>query len=170
MDRFRPGWVYDTTDQEPEQSDTIEGLAEKLGLDPKELKKTVDEFNAATNENEFDLMKLDGKRTTGLSPDKTNWAQPINTPPFYGYPMKAQLTFTYGGLKCDLDSRVLATTGVPIPGLYAAGELSGLFYNEILLQRACFVPSPSAELRAGMPRRHFDGNLFAVLVNQGELG
>ncbi|KAK5190178.1 hypothetical protein LTR96_008145 [Exophiala xenobiotica] len=170
MDRFRPGWVYDTTDQEPEQSDTIEGLAEKLGLDPKELKKTVDEFNAATNENEFDLMKLDGKRTTGLSPDKTNWAQPINTPPFYGYPMKAQLTFTYGGLKCDLDSRVLATTGVPIPGLYAAGELSGLFYNEILLQRACFVLSPSAELRAGMPRRHFDGNLFAVLVDEGELG
>lgn len=44
--------------------------------------------------------------------------------------MKAQLTFTYGGLKCDLDSRVLSTTGVPIPGLYAAGELSGLFYNE----------------------------------------
>lgn len=47
MDRFRPGWVYDTTDKEPEQSDTIEGLAEKLGLDPKKLKKTVDEFNAA---------------------------------------------------------------------------------------------------------------------------
>ncbi|KAK6364219.1 hypothetical protein LTS17_012390 [Exophiala oligosperma] len=67
MDRFRPGWVYDTTDKEPEQSDTIEGLAEKLGLDPKELKKTVDEFNAAINKNEFDLMKLDGKRTTGYS-------------------------------------------------------------------------------------------------------
>jgi hypothetical protein len=48
MDRFRPGWVYDTTDQEPEQSDTIEGLAEKLGLDGKELKKTVDEYNAAS--------------------------------------------------------------------------------------------------------------------------
>ena len=47
MDRFRPGWVYDTTDTEPEQSDTIEGLAEKLGLDPKELMKTVDEYNAA---------------------------------------------------------------------------------------------------------------------------
>ena len=50
MDRFRPGWVYDTTDQEPEQSDTIEGLAERLGLDPKELKKTVDEFNSASVE------------------------------------------------------------------------------------------------------------------------
>jgi succinate dehydrogenase/fumarate reductase flavoprotein subunit len=88
MDRFRPGWVYDTTDQEPEKSDTIEGLAEKLGLDPKELKKTVDDFNAAINDKEFDLMKLDGKATTGLSPNKTNWANPINKPPFFGYPMK----------------------------------------------------------------------------------
>lgn len=82
MDRFRPGWVFDTTDKEPEQSDTIEGLAEKLGLDPKELRKTVDEFNAAlvqndgsrqcsklmsrsVNDKEFDLLKLDGKRTHG---------------------------------------------------------------------------------------------------------
>ncbi|KAJ9615605.1 hypothetical protein H2200_001680 [Cladophialophora chaetospira] len=127
MDRFRPGWVYDTTDQEPEQSDTIEGLAEKLGLDPKELKKTVDEFNAAINDKPFELLALDGKRTHGLSPDKTNWANPISKPPYFGAP---QLTFTYGGLKCDLDSRVLSTTGVPIPGLYCAGELSGLFYNE----------------------------------------
>ncbi|KIW97479.1 uncharacterized protein Z519_01063 [Cladophialophora bantiana CBS 173.52] len=139
MDRFRPGWVYDTTDQEPEKSDTIEGLAEKLGLDPKELKKTVDEYNAAINDKEFNLLALDGKRTHGLSPDKTNWANPINKPPYYGYPMKAQLTFTYGGLKCDLDSRVLATTGVPIPGLYCAGELSGLFYNEC---KSIPVPSP----------------------------
>ena len=126
MDRFRPGWVYDTTDKEPEQSDTIEGLAEKLKLDPKELKKTVDEFNAAINDKEFDLLKLDGKATTGLSPNKTNWANPISKGPFFGYPMKAQLTFTYGGLKCDLDSKVLATNGAPIPNLYCAGELSGL--------------------------------------------
>jgi hypothetical protein len=98
MDRFRPGWVFDTTDKEPEQSDTIEGLAEKLKLDPKELKKTVDDFNAAVNDKEFDLLKLDGKATSGLSPNKTNWANPINKPPYFGYPMKAQLTFTYGGM------------------------------------------------------------------------
>lgn len=126
MNRFRPGWVYDTTDQEPEQSDTIEGLAEKLKIDPQELKKTVDDFNAAINDKEFDLMKLDGKATTGLSPNKTNWANPIKKAPFFGYPMKAQLTFTYGGIKCDLESRVLATNGAPIPNLYCAGELSGL--------------------------------------------
>lgn len=47
MDRFRPGWVYDTTDLDPEQSDTIEGLAEKLGLEPSKLRQTLDEFNAA---------------------------------------------------------------------------------------------------------------------------
>ena len=90
MNRFRPGWVYDTTDQEPEQSDTVEGLAEKMGLNPKELKKTVDDFNAAINDKEFDLMKLDGKATSGLSPNKTNWANPINKPPYFGYPMKVR--------------------------------------------------------------------------------
>ncbi|KAL2275181.1 hypothetical protein FJTKL_02409 [Diaporthe vaccinii] len=131
MKRFRPGWVYETTDQEPEQADTVEGLAVKLGLEPRDLKATVDEFNVAVDRNTpFELMALDGKGTAGLSPNKTNWANPIETPPFYGYPLKPQLTFTYGGLKCDLESRVLATNEAPIPNLYCAGELSGLFYNE----------------------------------------
>ena len=76
--------MYDTTDQEPEQSDTIEGLAEKLGLDPQKLKKTVVEFNHAINDKPFELLKLDGKATTGLSPNKTNWANPINSPPYFG--------------------------------------------------------------------------------------
>ncbi|KAL6241618.1 hypothetical protein RBB50_011399, partial [Rhinocladiella similis] len=115
MDRFRPGWVYDTTDLDPEQSDTIEGLAEKLGLEPSKLRQTLDEFNAAIDDKEFNLMTLDGKRTHGLSPNKTNWAHPINQPPYYGYPLKAQVAFTFGGLKCDTDSRVLSTTGIPIP-------------------------------------------------------
>ena len=68
MDRFRPGWVYDTTDLDPEQSDTIEGLAGKLGLDPVALQETVDEFNAA----QVKIFVL------------SNWANPINVAPFYG--------------------------------------------------------------------------------------
>ena len=123
------GWVYDTTDKEPEQSDSIEGLAQKLGLDGSKLKKTVEEYNAAINDKEFDLMKLDGKAAEGINPPKSNWALPIKDAPYYGYPMKSQLTFTYLGIRCDLDSRVISTSGAPIPGLYAAGELSGLFYN-----------------------------------------
>lgn len=47
MDRLRPGWVYNTTDLDPERGNTIEELAVKLGLVPQELKTTVDEFNAS---------------------------------------------------------------------------------------------------------------------------
>ncbi|KAK0664086.1 Fumarate reductase [Lasiodiplodia hormozganensis] len=131
MKRFRPGWVYDTTDQEPEKADTIRELAVKLGCDPDELQKTVDEFNEACDkETPFDLMKLDGKGTHGLSPEKTNWANPIVNPPFYGYPLEAHLTFTYGGVKTNTNAQVLGTNDVPIPGLWAAGEMTGLFYNE----------------------------------------
>ncbi|KAH0829310.1 succinate dehydrogenase/fumarate reductase flavoprotein subunit [Fonsecaea pedrosoi] len=130
MDRFRPGWVFETTDLEPESSDTIEGLAEKLGINPKALKKTVDEFNAAINDAPLDLLKHDGKSTRGLTPEKSNWAAPIKVAPFYGFPLKANVTFTFGGLKTDLDSRVISITGAPIPNLYCTGELSGVFYNE----------------------------------------
>lgn len=159
MQRFKGSWVYETTDIPPEKADTIEGLAEKLGLDPAELKKTVDEFNAAVNDKPFDLMKLDGKATTGLKPNKTNWAAKIEQGPFYGYPLTANLTFTYvtpslptpssidslltfrlssyGGVKTDLDARVLSTNDVPIPGLWAAGELTGLFYNEYPPATSC---------------------------------
>jgi tricarballylate dehydrogenase len=134
MDRFRPGWVYD---QEPFKANTISELAHKLGLDEQKLESTITEFNAAVNDKEFDLMSLDGKATTGLSPNKTNWANPINKPPYYGVPLTSHLTFTYGGLKVDLDSRVLSTNGVAIPGLYAAGELTGLFYHEYPPATSC---------------------------------
>ncbi|KIW77542.1 hypothetical protein Z517_09988 [Fonsecaea pedrosoi CBS 271.37] len=126
MDRFRPGWVFETTDLEPESSDTIEGLAEKLGINPKALKKTVDEFNAAINDAPLDLLKHDGKSTRGLTPEKSNWAAPIKVAPFYGFPLKANVTFTFGGLKTDLDSRVISISGAPIPNLYCTGELSGV--------------------------------------------
>lgn len=137
MQRFKGSWVYETTDQPPEKADTIEGLAEKLGLDPQQLKKTVEGYNAAVNDKPFDLMKLDGKATTGLNPNKTNWAAKIEKGPFYGYPMTANLTFTYGGVKTDLDARVVSTNDVPIPGLWAAGEMTGLFYNEYPPATSC---------------------------------
>ena len=94
MERFKGSWVFETTDHEPEKADTIEELAEKLHLDPKKLKKTVDDFNAAINDKPFNLMALDGKATTGLKPNKTNWANPIVKAPFYGFPMTSNLTFT----------------------------------------------------------------------------
>ncbi|KAK3051935.1 hypothetical protein LTR09_006889 [Extremus antarcticus] len=137
MERFKGSWVYETTEVPPEKADTIEELAQKLGLDPEATKKTVEEYNAAINDKTFDLMKLDGKATTGLSPNKTNWAAPITKGPFYGYPLTSNLTFTYGGVKTDLHARVLSTNDVPIPGLWAAGEMTGLFYNEYPPATSC---------------------------------
>ena len=87
MKQFRPGWVYSPADQAPETSDTIGGLAKKLGLDPHALEKTINDFNKACSDKQFDLMKLDGRSTLNLSPNKTNWANPITKPPYYGYPM-----------------------------------------------------------------------------------
>ncbi|KAJ4312423.1 hypothetical protein N0V94_007443 [Neodidymelliopsis sp. IMI 364377] len=129
MQRFQPGWVYDTTDQEPEKAGLIHDLALKLGINAQETEKTVSEFNAACNEKPFDLMKLDGKATTGPSPNKLNWANPIQTAPFYGYPVTSHLTFTHAREKTNTDAQVLGTNDVPIPGLYATGEITGLLYN-----------------------------------------
>lgn len=130
-DRFRGSWAYETTDIPPEEADTISGLAEKLGLDPQKLETTVKEFNAACDRQaEWDPVRMDGKAAHGINPPKSNWALPIETPPFYGFPMTANLTFTYGGIKTDTHARVLSKNGAPIPGLYAAGEMTGLFYHE----------------------------------------
>lgn len=131
MDRFKGAWAYEMTDLPPEQSDTIGGLAEKLGLDPDKLEKTVSQFNAACDrETEWEPVRMDGKNTLGIEPPKSNWAKPIETPPYSGFPMQAQLTFTYGGIQTDTQARVLSDNGMPIPGLYAAGEMTGLFYHE----------------------------------------
>ncbi|KAK4982190.1 hypothetical protein LTR66_009422 [Elasticomyces elasticus] len=167
MKRFRPGWVYDTTDKEPESSDTIRGLAEKLGVDPDALEKTVNEFNAACNDKEFDLMKLDGKATVGLKPNKTNWAAPIVKAPFYGYPMTAHLTFTYGGVKTDLYGRVLSTNDIPIPGLWGAGEMTGLFYNEYppatsVLRSLTFGRIAGVEIAQNLGKSHIEVNGAAL--------
>lgn len=131
IDHFQGNWVYETTDLPPEKADTIRELAEKLGLDPAELEVTVNQFNEACDrETPYDTVKMDGKATRGITPPKSNWANPIEEGPFYGFPMEAHLTFTYGGLRVDTDARVLSGNGVPIPGLYAAGEMTGLFYHE----------------------------------------
>ncbi|WP_435121791.1 FAD-binding protein [Amycolatopsis thermoflava] len=124
---IRNAWLSDVP---PEQADTLDELARKLGLQPEALEKTVADFNAAVGPGEFDHTRFDGKATIGLIPPKSNWATPLDTPPFIGIPLTAAVCFTYGGIRTDTNARVVTPTGVPIPGLYAAGELTGLFYHE----------------------------------------
>ena len=108
---------------------TIEQLAEELTIDVQGLVETVREYNAAVQDGDFNPSVLDSKHTTGVTPPKTNWALRIDEPPFEGYAVTCGLTFTFGGLKIDRQSRVLDTEDHPIAGLYAAGELvGGLFY------------------------------------------
>lgn len=116
----------------PVVADTIEELAEKLGVPPAGLRATVDAFNAAVPSDaseRFDPFKLDG---VGAAPEgqpvKSNWAQAIDSGPYVAYRVTCGITFTYGGIKVDREARVYSTEDVPMPGLYATGEISGGFF------------------------------------------
>ena len=107
----------------PIQSETIEGLAGELGLAPEALAKTVAQFNDACPEGPIDQSILDGKATTGLTPEKTNWAAPVATPPFYGFPLRPGITFTYMGVEVNDKAQILFNDGKAATNLFAAGEI-----------------------------------------------
>ena len=112
------------------EANTIEDLADGLGIDVAALSETVAEYNAAVQPGEYNPTALDGKRTEGITPPKSNWALTLDEPPYMGYAVTCGLTFTFGGLKINAQAQVIDTEDAPIPGLYAAGELTGgLFYN-----------------------------------------
>jgi len=118
------------TDQPPVTGATLRELAVALGLDPQALERTVATYNAAVAPGEFDPRTFDGKGTRGLAPPKSNWAMPLEHPPFIGYPLTCAITFTFGGVRTDSLARVLTPSGTVIPGLYAAGEVTGLYYHQ----------------------------------------
>lgn len=105
-------------------------LADEMQIDPDALQRTVADFNVHCTDAPFSPSVLDGKRADPPGqPSKSNWALPLDTPPFEAYAVTCGITFTFGGLHIDQQARVLDTEGCPIPGLYAAGELvGGLFY------------------------------------------
>ncbi len=107
----------------PETADTIEALAETMGLDPAATRRTVDHFNAACVPGSFDHTIHDDCRTEGLAPNKTHWARPIDTPPFYGYTLRPGITFTYLGVRVNRDARMIMADGKPSANLFAAGEI-----------------------------------------------
>ncbi|WP_309067659.1 FAD-binding protein, partial [Microbacterium sp.] len=109
-------------------ADTLDGLAEAARIARDGFVATVESFNASIDRDApYDPTVKDG-RAARTAPPKSNWASPIETPPFYAYPVTCGITFTFGGVKGDLDGRVLGADGAPIPGLFACGEmLGGLF-------------------------------------------
>lgn len=113
------------------EAGNISELADKLeGVNKGAFLKTVTEFNnAIMDEKSFNPNVKDGRATKGLTITKSNWANPLDTPPFEAYCVTCGVTFTFGGLRIDNRARVLDVSNRAIPGLYAAGELvGGLFY------------------------------------------
>ncbi|WP_270333440.1 flavocytochrome c [Ligilactobacillus acidipiscis] len=95
------------------KDDTLEGLAKQIKVDPTELVTTITKYNSyvdAGHDPEF------GKDVFDLKVEKA---------PFYATPRKPALHHTMGGLKIDSSAHVLDTSGQPISGLYAAGEVAG---------------------------------------------
>ena len=113
------------------QADSIEELARRLDIDPDGLSATIKEYNEAVQTDvPYNPTVKDGRGTVGLNPNKTNWAQTIDTPPYLGYAVTCGISFTFGGVRIDNRGRVLNTSLEPIPGLYAAGEMvGGIFYH-----------------------------------------
>ena len=107
----------------PKVAESIRELASLLDLPAGKLDATVARFNRAVQSGSFNHAILDDCRTCGLIPEKSHWAQPIDTPPFWGYPMRPGITFTYLGLKVDERARVLMRGGEPTDNICAAGEI-----------------------------------------------
>ena len=104
------------------KADSLAELAQMLDLDEARFMNTVETFNAACRVGHFDHTVQDDCHTEGLTPAKTHWARPINTPPFYGYTLRPGITFTYLGLKVD-ERAAVHFGGMPSGNLFVAGEM-----------------------------------------------
>ncbi len=110
---------------------TLEELVEKLDdVDARAALEEIRRYNAAVRTDiPFNPNVKDGRCTTGLTVNKSNWANTLDTPPFEAYAVTCGITFTFGGLRITTDAQVISTDGEPIAGLFAAGELTGgIFY------------------------------------------
>lgn len=107
----------------PLEASTIDDLAGLIAVPAAELARTIRTFNGGCGGGAYDHGRLDGCGTHGVDPPKSNWARPIERPPFRAYPLRPGVTFTYLGVAVDEEARVLGADGAPFANLYAVGEL-----------------------------------------------
>jgi tricarballylate dehydrogenase len=108
----------------PVRANSVEELAAALDLDPAAVRATVDQFNAAIDRDvPYDPTRLDGRGARGIEPPKSNWATPLEQPPFFAYPLRPGITFTYLAVGVDTAAHVLRQDGEPFANVFAAGEV-----------------------------------------------
>jgi tricarballylate dehydrogenase len=102
---------------------SLSELAAQLGLDPAALQTTITRYNATVRPGTFDHSILDDCRTEGLVPAKSHWARRLDTPPFFAYPLRPGITFTYLGVAVNDKAQVIFQDNSPAANVYAAGEI-----------------------------------------------
>ncbi len=107
----------------PLAAGSIPELAAQLNIDADRMLRTITEYNNSVQAGEFNSSDLDGCATANLEPPKSNWARTIDIPPFYGYPLRPGITFTYLGVEVDKTARVIFDDGIPAENIFAAGEV-----------------------------------------------
>ena len=117
-----------TADTLSELVNRIEERYRPLGIRKATMLKALEDYNAAVQDGGFNPDMLDGKRTSGLQPEKTNWATRLDEPPFHAYAVSLGITFTFGGLRINTNAEVVDYLDRPIPGLFATGEITGGFF------------------------------------------
>lgn len=125
-------YVVSQFGSDPIEADTLEELLEALDLDDTEgALATLREFNeAAPDDPDVDPQSLDGNATDGLDLEKSNWAQPLDDPPYMCFPVAPAITFAFGGLKITTEAEVLDRREQPITGLWAVGNSTSEFFYE----------------------------------------
>lgn len=108
----------------PVEAPTIKELAGKLGLNPEAVEKTVKDFNNACRPGNFNPAELDDCKTEGLTPQKSHWALKIEKGPFYAYPLRTGITFTYLAVKVTEEARMVMDDGTVTKNMFACGEIA----------------------------------------------
>jgi tricarballylate dehydrogenase len=142
----------------PYQAASISELAARIGVAARPLLETVERYNAAAigDATRFDATRADElAAAASLSPPKSNWCRPIDRPPYIAFPLAGAIAYTFGGVATDEEARVLGEVG-PIPGLFAAGEITGHFHG--------LAPNAVAMLRALVFGRIAGRNAHARLL------
>lgn len=117
------------SDAPPISGATLAELAGKLGTPVDTLEQTVKTYNATCVSGTFKPLELDHLATRRLTPPKSNWSRPLDKAPYWAWPIISSNVLTFGGLKVNTRAQVLNQDGSPIKGLYAAGEVVGLYYK-----------------------------------------
>ena len=102
-----------------QKADTLEELAEKIGVDPSALTSEVEKYNGFCAAGQDDEFAKDPQ-----------YLRALEDGPYYSFKLNVGIFATVGGLKIDEDSEVLTSDGTVIPGLFATGCDTGGLYGD----------------------------------------